>query len=189
MAKKVKDLIPSERNPRKISQAQLDRLTKSMDEYGDLSGLVFNCRTDRIVGGHQRRKLFNDAWPIIVEQRAKKGQALDTHGTVALGYVENPETKARWTYREVDWDEKREMAASIAANVQGGEFDELLKRDAIEFIDDGTLDLDLIGGKDFVEEAMTWTPDGSKKRVEFVASEDGEICTKCNGSGRIKKGP
>lgn len=176
---KIKDLKPSPQNPRRISQSEIDRLEKSMDQFGDLSGLVFNRRTKQIVGGHMRRRLFDEGWPIVIERKGKPGKALDTHGTVATGYVENPETKARWTYREVDWPIKREAAANIAANIHGGEFDPLMLRDTIEFVDDGTLDLDLIGGAEFVEESMTWTPESQNGNTESLSGSGGGTLTVC----------
>lgn len=51
-------------NPRKITDAQLVALKKAMREYGDLSGIVVNRRTGHLVGGHQRVKGFDPAWPI-----------------------------------------------------------------------------------------------------------------------------
>lgn len=48
---KVQDLKPAGYNPRKITKAQLERLKKSLDEFGDLSGIVFNVRTQTTLAG------------------------------------------------------------------------------------------------------------------------------------------
>ncbi len=112
----IEDLRPAAYNPRIISPEKLEMLRKAMAEYGDLSGVVFNIRTGQLVGGHQRVKHFDPAWPI------HKEPYYDQTGTVALGYIETPD--GRWTYREVDWDHKKEMAANIAANKHGGDWDE-----------------------------------------------------------------
>ena len=42
---KVKDLKPAAYNPRKISKEKLAALKKSLEEFGDLFGIVYNTRT------------------------------------------------------------------------------------------------------------------------------------------------
>ncbi len=115
------------KNPRKISDPQLEGLRKSLAEFGDLSGVVFNSHTGHLVGGHQRIK----AIPPGAEIRIEREYDVPTRtGTVAIGVivVEGEE----FAYRVVDWDEQRELLANIAANHHGGEDDlpklgELLK--------------------------------------------------------------
>ena len=48
------DLVPNLRNPRKITDEQIKALRKSLQAFGDLSGIIFNERSNRLVGGHQR---------------------------------------------------------------------------------------------------------------------------------------
>jgi hypothetical protein len=112
---KVKDLKTSKFNPRKISEKKLDMLGKSMETFGDLSGIVFNRRTGHLIGGHQRIKHLRPEWEI------EKRNFEDDLGTVAQGFIKTP--LGDWVYREVDWDLKKEKAAMIAANKHGGEFD------------------------------------------------------------------
>jgi hypothetical protein len=135
--KTVRDLSPSPYNPRKITSEKLRMLGKSMKEFGDLSGIVFNIRTGRLIGGHQRIKHLDPSWQIT------KREHMDKTGTIALGEIETP--FGVWQYREVDWLEKKEIAANIAANHQGG-YDDLpkLKSLLIE-IDDGETDMELAG--------------------------------------------
>ncbi len=133
----VSDLNPAEYNPRRISEEQMDRLEKSMLEFGDLSGIVVNVRSGHIVGGHQRVKTLSPNLEI------KKKAAVDSTGTVALGLIETP--TGSWQYREVDWSEKKELAANLAANKHGGSFDIPKLKDILIEIDDGAFDLDLTG--------------------------------------------
>jgi len=134
---KIKDLKPASYNPRKITEKQLGMLKKSMDEFGDLSGIVVNVKTGNMVGGHQRTKNLDPSWPIVKQPHK------DKTGTVALGYIETP--AGRWTYREVNWPEKKEAAANVAANQQGGEFDLPKLKDIIINLDDGAMDMELLG--------------------------------------------
>ena len=134
---KVADLTPCPYNPRIISEKQLSMLRKSMLEFGDLSGIVKNIRTGHLVGGHQRIKNLDPAWPIVSESHT------DKTGTVSLGYIETP--SGRWQYREVDWPEKKEASANIAANQHGGEFDMPALKEIILTLDDGSMDMELVG--------------------------------------------
>lgn len=127
---KVKDLKPASYNPRKITDKKLDMLGKSMKEFGDLSGIVFNRQTGNLIGGHQRLKHLQPEWEIV------KGKDDD-------GYIKTP--FGNWGYREVDWDEKKEIAANIAANKHGGEFDMVKLKDLLVEIDDGSVDMELTG--------------------------------------------
>lgn len=134
---KVIDLKPAEYNPRKITNEKLEMLRKSLDEFGDLSGIVYNRRTDRMIGGHQRVKVFSKEWEIT------KTDTTDACGTVATGFIEMP--GGRMTYREVDWPEEKEKAANISANKQGGDFDEPLLRDLINELKISGVDMELTG--------------------------------------------
>jgi len=177
---KVDDLKPAPYNPRKISDPRMKMLDKSMREFGDLSGVVFNVRSEGLIGGHQRVRNFDPSWPVVKEP------VQDEVGTVALGYVDTP--YGRWTYREVDWDEKKEIAANIAANKHGGEFDFPKLKDLLVEIDTGDLDMELVGfdqpelndifgfvKEDSWKEAMDKLPDGERppfRDMTFTLHED-----------------
>jgi len=166
----VRDLKPAKYNPRKITGEKLGMLKKSMEEFGDLSGITFNRRTSTLIGGHQRIKHLDPSWKI------EKHDATDSTGTVALGKIHTP--FGLWTYREVDWDEKRERAANIAANQHGGEFDLPLLKEIVTEIDDGTMDMDLLGFNS--NELVTMFAHGTwedKGELQKVADESAEIGT------------
>lgn len=136
---KVIDLKHADYNPRKISKEKLSALKKSLEEFGDLSGIVFNVQTKTLIGGHQRAKNLDPSWIIVRESQT------DTTGTVAAGYIETPH--GRLTYREVDWPVSKEKKANIAANKHGGDFDRAMLRDLIAEIklEDPALDIKLMG--------------------------------------------
>ena len=133
----VQDLKPAPFNPRQISDKQLEMLSKSMQEFGDLSGIVVNVNTGHIIGGHQRVKVFDPQWPI------KKQAYKDGQGTTAIGYIETP--FGQWLYREVSWDKEKEAAANIAANKQGGEWDLPKLKDMLIELDSGAFDMEITG--------------------------------------------
>lgn len=117
--KDINTLRANPKNPRQISTHDFDALVNAIKKFGDLSGIVFNIRTQQLVGGHQRIEAFKrlGGQPIIIERLAGP----NSKGTVATGYVLLDDEK--YTYREVDWDEGKEAAANIAANRIQGQFD------------------------------------------------------------------
>jgi DNA modification methylase len=140
LMKTVKSLKPSDYNPRTITKDRLESLGRSLEKFGDLSGIVFNRRTGRLVGGHQRAKHLNPDWEITTRRTAKK--PYDKTGTVAEGDIRAP-----WgvlSYREVDWDEATEKAANIAANAAGGMFDDTLLKGMVLDLKAAGMDLGLL---------------------------------------------
>ncbi len=115
---KLKDLQPNEQNPRIISKQKLAMLKKAVFKFGDLGGVIYNRKSQRLVGGHQRQKVFDPASIITI---VKKYSRPTKTGTVAEGFIEvNGE---RFSYREVYWTPAIEKAANIAANKGAGEWD------------------------------------------------------------------
>lgn len=105
------------RNPRTITGQGLAELEASLDELGDLGGIVHNLTTDEIVGGNQRMKVFADGHVVVTETFPQP----DNQGTVGLGYV--VWRGNRYAYRQVRWDERTAAKANIRANIEAGEWD------------------------------------------------------------------
>ena len=105
------------KNPRQITERQYKLLAGSLDELGDLSGIVHDLNTDEIISGNQRSRVF-DIYDceIVVEYE----QEPDRQGTVGLGYVVWQGN--RYTYRQVRWTAKQCAMANIKANRLGGEW-------------------------------------------------------------------
>lgn len=120
MIKSAKDLRAAAYNPRTISNAALNNLNLSIENFGDLSGITFNKRTRTLVGGHQRVASLKK-WPSKAELKPHK----DQYGTVEQGYMVYTTDRGtiRVPMRVVDWDLRREKQANIAANMHGGDFD------------------------------------------------------------------
>ena len=107
------------KNPRQITQRQMDQLTGSLSELGDLSGIVHDLNSDSIIGGNQRSRAFNiDLCEIEITHN---GQEPDEQGTVAHGYV--IWKNHRFAYRQVRWTPEQCAQANIQANKLGGSWD------------------------------------------------------------------
>lgn len=107
------------KNPRKITEKQLEQLKANIEELGDLSGIVHDLNTDEIIAGNQRSKVIDISKCEIV--LTEKYDTPTKQGTVAWGYVIFDGQKLN--YRQVRWDDRQREKANITANSLGGEFD------------------------------------------------------------------
>jgi len=107
---KLEDIKAAPYNPRIINEKSLEGLEKSLDKFGDISGITWNKRTGYLVTGHQRISVLKKTHKNL---NIKNGQLYDG------------ETPLEFTVRIVDWDEETEKAANITANNHqvGGVFD------------------------------------------------------------------
>lgn len=89
----VNDLNEADYNPREISDEALSGLQASVDTFGLVTPIIWNKRTGRIVGGHQRLKtLAPNSNTDVVEVD------LDPAKEVALNLsLNNPHTQGEWT--------------------------------------------------------------------------------------------
>lgn len=62
----IDELIPAEYNPRTISEPALEGLGHSIERFGLVQPIVWNARTKRVVGGHQRLKVLKQQGVVAV---------------------------------------------------------------------------------------------------------------------------
>lgn len=120
--KKISELVPADYNPRVDLQRgdeEYEKLKKVIAKFGLVQPIVFNSRTNTVVGGHQRLKVAKD-----------------------LGYTEVP------TYI-VDLDLKDEKVLNLALNKVGGEFDDEKLGKLLADLQLEAVELDLTGFDDF----------------------------------------
>jgi DNA modification methylase len=150
--KKLSDLSPNPRNPRKISDPKLAMMKKSLDEFGELNCILFNRKSGHLVSGHQRNKVLPPDSDIIITQEYDTPTRT---GTVAEGHVIVAGDKFK--VRFVDWSDTKENAAMIAANKHGGEWDFPALNDIMLELDQTNFDMELTGYDEFeIEDQMTY---------------------------------
>lgn len=126
-------------NPRKDlrpGDKEYEKLRKSIAEFDMVLPLVWNERSGRLVGGHQRLKVLKE-----------------------MG-VEEVEVSV------VCLDEQMERALNIALNKVSGEWDIPMLKEIIEELDTGELDLEVTGfDQKELENLMTWfyTPEDEQE--------------------------
>ncbi len=175
-------LSPNPENPRLISAEKLAMLKGALAEFGDLGGIVYNRKTKRLVGGHQRQKVFGRDAKVEITKKFPKPTKT---GTVAIGLVEiNGET---FSYREVSWDTTKEKAANIAANQGAGEWDAPRLASWLDDIGELGFDLNLTMFDEDEREALRNSVKVKTKTKKAVEPEEDEgpkkkkrvVCPEC----------
>ena len=107
----IKDIKPSKYNPRKISNEEYNKLSRSIDEFGIVDPIIINLNNNHIIGGHQRYEVLYD------EYMANK--KYDKLQLIRLGDI-------GWVFPTTDLqikDLEHEKALNIALNKIQGEWD------------------------------------------------------------------
>ena len=105
----ISKLLPEPKNPRKDlkpGDPEYEKIKGSIKKFGFLDPIIFNTKTKKILGGHQRLK-------VLVADGAK-----ELH-TIQLGAYS-------WAFSDMELKEltpSEEHAANIALNRIGGEWD------------------------------------------------------------------
>lgn len=153
---KVSDLVMADYNPRKDlkpGDPEFEKLKVSVREFGNAGLVVWNKRTKRLVGGHQRIKVFKD---LGIEK-------------VAVSVVDLPDEK--------------EKLLNLALNRIQGEWDYGKLRDLLVEIDTGAFDISLTGFDSSEIEALIgkegMIPVGNREIDEAVMAETKYECPKC----------
>lgn len=114
----VEELLPANYNPRKDlkeGDEEFEKLKKSIENFGYVDPVIWNKRTDTVVGGHQRLKALK-----------------------SLGYEEVDVSV-------VDLSLEEEKALNIALNKIEGGWDEPKLKDLLEDLESSGFDINLTG--------------------------------------------
>lgn len=132
-------LKPFGGNPRQINEAGLEKLQRSVEEFGFINPIIAQRGTNMVIAGHQRLKAAQ-----------------------AAGLAEVPVV---W----LDVDDVTAKAYNIADNriAEESEWDFGPLADLLAELDNGAFDLSLTGfDEDEIERMMNWTPEGDIEEDE-----------------------
>lgn len=130
---KLTDIIPSDYNPRKISDADAKKLSKSLKEFGLVDPIIINLKNYHIIGGHQR---FNTLLDNYFDTNKD-----DTYQLLKLGDIGYVFKDTKLTVK----DSNHEKALNLALNKISGEWDLPKLEPLLEDLSLTGLDLDLTG--------------------------------------------
>lgn len=129
VTKPIDDLIPAIYNPRKDlkpDDSEYKKLKKSFQEFGYVEHIVWNEKTGRVVGGHQRLKVLREL------------------GVKEIDVV------------VVDLSDDKEKALNLALNKIQGDWDTPKLKDLLEELDTGAFDIEITGfDEKEIEKLMT----------------------------------
>ena len=166
--KNVKDLLPADYNPRKDlkpGDPEYEKLKRSIEQFGYVEPVIWNEKTGRVVGGHQRLKVLTDMGitevdVVVVDMDTEKEKALN----IALNKISG------------EWN--TEKLALVIADLQGTDFDVSLTGFDPEELEDLFRD-DVKGGvkeDDFDVEAELQKPTFSKAGDLWMLGEHRLFC-------------
>ena len=166
--KNVKDLLPADYNPRKDlkpGDPEYEKLKRSIEQFGYVEPVIWNEKTGRVVGGHQRLKVLTDMGitevdVVVVDMDTEKEKALN----IALNKISG------------EWD--TEKLALVIADLQGTDFDVSLTGFDPEELEDLFRD-DVKGGvkeDDFDVDAELQKPTFSKAGDLWMLGEHRLFC-------------
>ena len=166
--KNVKDLLPADYNPSKDlkpGDPEYEKLKRSIEQFGYVEPVIWNEKTGRVVGGHQRLKVLTDMGitevdVVVVDMDTEKEKALN----IALNKISG------------EWD--TEKLALVIADLQGTDFDVSLTGFDPEELEDLFRD-DVKGGvkeDDFDVEAELKKPTFSKAGDLWMLGEHRLFC-------------
>ena len=111
--KNVSELLPADYNPRKDlkpGDPEYEKLKRSIEQFGYVDPVIWNKKTGRVVGGHQRLKVLKDCGVtdlecVVVDLSEEKEKALN----IALNKISG------------DWD--KDKLALLITDLQGTDLD------------------------------------------------------------------
>ena len=107
------EIIPSDYNPRLMSQQESDKLSKNLEEFGLVDPIIINLKNNHIIAGHQRYNILREKYGNDVDYENKELQL------IKLGDI-------GWVFEDTNLtikDENHEKALNLALNKINGEWD------------------------------------------------------------------
>lgn len=121
---KLNDIIPTDYNPRTITNEEIIKLQNSINTFGMVDPIIINLKNNHIIGGHQRYNVLQD-------QYIQNNEFDVELNLIRLGDV-------GWVFTDTDLtveSDDHEKALNIALNKISGEFDNTKLNKILEDID------------------------------------------------------
>lgn len=121
---KLNDIIPTDYNPRTITNEEIIKLQNSINTFGMVDPIRINLKNNHIIGGHQRYNVLQD-------QYIQNNEFDVELNLIRLGDV-------GWVFTDTDLtveSDDHEKALNIALNKISGEFDNTKLNKILEDID------------------------------------------------------
>ena len=107
--RKTADLVPAEYNPRDLTTKEREDLKKSITDFGEAEPVVINL-DNKIIGGHQRLKIYADLKIIEIDVRVPSRQ-LSIEEEINLNLRLNKNT-GHW-----EWEKMTEFSEEVLLEI------------------------------------------------------------------------
>ena len=135
----LNSLIPSDYNPRVMSESQTKKLAHNLEQFGLVDPIIINLKNNHIIGGHQR-------YNILLEKYGGQIEGTDQEFyLVRLGDI-------GWVFEDTQLtinDDNHEKALNLSLNRLDGNFDDDKVTQLLEDLQMDNFDLDLTGFEDY----------------------------------------
>ncbi|MBR0315974.1 MAG: DUF4417 domain-containing protein [Synergistaceae bacterium] len=126
--KSINELIPAEYNPRKIKKKELEKLKRSIEQFGYIEPIIWNETTGRVVGGHQRLKVLQEQGEQEIE-------------CVIVNFSEEEEKAVNIALNRISGEWETDKLFSLLEDLQTHDFDITLTGFDLPDIEDYKIDL------------------------------------------------
>ena len=169
---KITDLIPSDYNPRIMSENEATKLRNSLETFGLFDPIVINLKNNHIIGGHQR-------FEVLIDQHLEDNKIFDELNLIRLGDI-------GWVFTDTDLkveSDDHEKALNLSLNKISGEWDTEKLFVILEELEVNNFNIDLTGFDGFDEEIeikglldkMEFSEPENKADSENSKSESGDV--------------
>lgn len=131
---KITEIIPSEYNPRKITETEYNKLAESINEFGFVDPIIINLNNNHIIGGHQR-------YDVLLNTHISNHTQYEELNLIRLGDI-------GWIFPDTDLTIKNtdyEKALNLVLNKISGEWDTDKLEDIFNDLNLNDFNLDLTG--------------------------------------------
>ena len=131
---KITELKPARYNPRKISEEDYNKLSRSINEYGLVDPIIITYSTKTIIGGHQR-------YDVLLNEYIKGNKKYETLQVIRRGDI-------GWVFTNEELEIKdlnHEKSLNITLNKVQGEWDLNKLEDLFNDLTTEGLSLELTG--------------------------------------------
>lgn len=160
----ITDIIPSEYNPRRISEEEYNKLAKSLNNFGVVDPIIINLQNNHIIGGHQR-------YDVLHEQYIQDNNKYETLHLLRLGDI-------GWVFPDTELKVKsddHEKALNLALNKISGEWDEIKLKPLLEELSLKGFDIEITGFDDVELAELSMKEEFMDNEFEFIDNNSYEL--------------
>lgn len=160
----ITDIIPSEYNPRRISEEEYDKLAKSLNSFGVVDPIIINLQNNHIIGGHQR-------YDVLHEQYIQDNTKYSKLHLLRLGDI-------GWVFPDTQLKIKsddHEKALNLSLNKISGEWDEIKLKPLLEELSLKGFGIELTGFDDVELAELSMKEEFMDNEFEFIDNNPYEL--------------